>query len=84
MSITHGDPWFPDGNLVLLIPSEQKAFKVHRGILARHSEVFQSMFDIPSPDVLSETEIFENCPIVPMYDLSSELSNLIKALYDGP
>lgn len=77
-----GEPWFPDGNLVLVTPDET-AFKVHRGILARHSEIFQSMFQMPPPESLPESEVLENCPIVPMYDSSSELSNLIKALYDG-
>jgi hypothetical protein len=28
-------------------------------------------------------EIWEGCQVVPMYDLPVELSNLIKALYDG-
>jgi hypothetical protein len=45
-----GDPWFEDGNIILVPDSEsQIAFKVHRGVLSRHSEVFQSMFDIPQP-----------------------------------
>lgn len=53
---THGDPWFEDGNIILMPESGSKhsseaqvAFKVHRGMLARHSEIFQSMFDIPQP-----------------------------------
>lgn len=58
------------------------AFKVHRGMLARHSEIFQSMFDIPQPaNALGET--LEGSQVVRMHDLPVELSNLIKALYDG-
>lgn len=52
----HGDPWFEDGNIILMPESglkyeseAQVAFKVHRGMLARHSEIFHSMFDIPQP-----------------------------------
>lgn len=52
----HGDPWFQDGNIVLMTDGSllaetvsRVAFKVHRGMLARHSEIFQSMFDIPQP-----------------------------------
>lgn len=51
---TRGDPWFQDGNIVLMPESGSKsepqvAFKVHRGVLSRHSEVFQTMFEIPQP-----------------------------------
>lgn len=89
-----GDPWFEDGNIIVLAepedPSSQDddsnngavAFKVHRGVLARHSEVFQSMFEVAQAP--SDTDSVECCPVVRMYDLPLELSNLIKALYDGP
>jgi hypothetical protein len=50
---TRGDPWFADGNIILVPKSEnQVAFKVHRGVLSRHSEVFRSMFDIPQPGIV--------------------------------
>lgn len=84
-----GDPWFEDGNILLITEvteqscsESQVAFKVHRGVLSRHSEVFQSMFDIPQPAAVSG-ELTEGCQVVYMYDLPIELSNLIKALYDG-
>jgi BTB/POZ domain len=55
-----GDLWFDDGNIVLVPESEsdesQIAFKVHRGVLSRHSEVFQSMFDIPQPGTMHLTD----------------------------
>jgi hypothetical protein len=61
-----------------------KAFKVHRGVLARKSEVFENMFDIPPPTTgLDSMEQVDDCPVVRMYDHPNELSNLIKALYDG-
>lgn len=55
------------------------AFRVHRGVLSRHSEVFQSMFEVAQPPA----ENVEACPVVRLYDLPNELSNLIKAIYDG-
>lgn len=76
-----GDPWFDDGNIILLPEDSSIAFKVHRDFLSRHSEVFQSMFELPQPT--SDTEILDDCQVVRMYDLPLELSNLIKALYDG-
>ncbi|THV03870.1 hypothetical protein K435DRAFT_240345 [Dendrothele bispora CBS 962.96] len=79
------EPWFDDGNIILLTREEsfpQTAFKVHRGVLARHSEVFQGMLEIPN--ALSTSETIEGCQIVPMWDIPVELGNLIRALYDGP
>lgn len=83
-----GDPWFEDGNIILIaVPEDTQtddsavAFKVHRGVLARQSEVFQSMFDVAQPPL--DAENVEACPVLRMYDVPLELSNLIKAVYDG-
>ncbi|TFK40674.1 hypothetical protein BDQ12DRAFT_733879 [Crucibulum laeve] len=76
-----GEPWFDDGNIILVTQDAPTAFRLHRGVLARHSEIFQDMFAIPQPS--SEVEMFEGCQVVRMYDNPSELSNLVKALYDG-
>ncbi|KAF9071185.1 hypothetical protein BDP27DRAFT_1291582 [Rhodocollybia butyracea] len=98
--ITRGDPWFEDGNIIL-VPQEDPessesasearlGFRVHRGVLARHSEVFQDMFELPQPDTLddndndNEVSWYEGCQVISMYDIPIELSNLVKALYDGP
>ncbi|KAK7469378.1 hypothetical protein VKT23_003853 [Stygiomarasmius scandens] len=79
------EPWFDDGNIILLTREEgfpRTAFKVHRGVLARHSEVFHGMLEVPN--ALSATETIEGCQVVPMWDIPVELGNLIGALYDGP
>ncbi|KAI0365722.1 hypothetical protein BV20DRAFT_1124777 [Pilatotrama ljubarskyi] len=83
-----GEPWFDDGNIILLAEehdtasNDAAAFKVHRGVLARHSEVFQSMFELSTP-TLGDVEVADRCPIVYMHDRPTELSALIRALYDG-
>ncbi|KAI0034626.1 hypothetical protein K488DRAFT_45007 [Vararia minispora EC-137] len=84
---SRGDPWFTDGNIVLLSDSDPPetilAFKVHRGVVARHSEVFQTMFDLPPP-MGEPIEMLEGCPVVHMIgDRANELGDFIKALYDG-
>ncbi|KAH9936336.1 uncharacterized protein B0H18DRAFT_1113741 [Fomitopsis serialis] len=81
-SLERGEPWFDDGNIVLLADASNVAFKVHRGMLARHSEIFQSMFELPPP-TQADVDRVDGCQLVRMYDLPEELSSLIKALYDG-
>ena len=82
-----GEPWFEDGNIILLTEDADAdttvAFNVHRGVLARHSEVFQSMFELPSPTA-TDVEVADDCQVVRMHDPPTELSVLIRALYDGP
>ena len=82
-----GEPWFNDGNIVVFTDGADSdttvAFKVHRGVLARHSEIFQSMFELPPP-MAEVVEMIDGCQVVRMHDRPVELSALIRALYDGP
>ncbi|KAI5121414.1 hypothetical protein M0805_003186 [Coniferiporia weirii] len=74
-----GEPWFDDGNLILQADDNVR-FKVHRGVLARQSEVFKDMLALPQPqDSGAGTEL----ETVRMFDLPVELSILLKAIYDG-
>ena len=71
----------------MLIPEAESmetaiAFKVHRGVVARHSEVFDSLFELPPP--ADESELIDGCPVVFMAgDRPNELGDFLKALYDG-
>ncbi|KAL5524456.1 hypothetical protein ACEPAF_9596 [Sanghuangporus sanghuang] len=78
-TIEHGEPWFDDGNLILQADGNV-CFKVHRGVLARQSEIFRDMLALPQPVASGEGAPMET---VRMYDLSVELSNLLMAIYDG-
>ncbi|KAJ7069643.1 hypothetical protein C8F01DRAFT_1113467 [Mycena amicta] len=78
-----GEPWFDDGNVVLATAVDPAtAFRVHRGVMARHSEVFESMFLVPQP-LTESVETLDGCQVVRMWDSPVELANLISALYDG-
>ncbi|KAF9049531.1 hypothetical protein BDZ89DRAFT_1057420 [Hymenopellis radicata] len=75
--VQRSQPWFEDGNIILVTHDTPTAYRLHRGVLARHSEIFQDMFALPQPDNV------DGCQVVTMHDIPVDLSNLVKALYDG-
>ncbi|KAI0644301.1 hypothetical protein C8Q79DRAFT_913898 [Trametes meyenii] len=76
------DFWFADGNVVLL--ARNVAFKVHRGQLVRHSDVFHDMFSLPQPSPAEAGQgLIDGCPWVEIYDDPSDVLHLLRALYDG-
>ena len=74
------DIWFADGNIVLV--ARGIAFKVHRGELQRHSEVFRDLFSMPQPQG-EEQALIDDCEWVELYDAPSDVLHLLSALYDG-
>ncbi|KAJ7029766.1 hypothetical protein C8F04DRAFT_1115814 [Mycena alexandri] len=77
-NIVRSELWFLDGNVVIIASSV--AFKVHRGQLRRHSEVFDDLFSIPQP---KDQDLYDGCPWVEVYDCPSDVLYFLKALYDG-
>ncbi|KAJ7175029.1 hypothetical protein C8R43DRAFT_1119056 [Mycena crocata] len=77
-NIVRSELWFLDGNIVIIASSI--AFKVHRGQLRRHSEVFDDLFSIPQP---KDQDLYDGCPWVEVYDCPSDVLYFLKALYDG-
>jgi hypothetical protein len=71
--------WLEDGNVIIQAQTTQ--FRVHRGILSRHSRVFKDMFAIPQPE-LGEP-VIEGCPIFRLFDAAQDWENLLTLLYDG-
>ncbi|KAI0268311.1 hypothetical protein BC834DRAFT_923355 [Gloeopeniophorella convolvens] len=65
--------WFSDGNVTL--SAGAFAFKVHRGHLQRHADIFQTLLSIPQPE--------RNDGIITMYDSPTDVFHLLRALYDG-
>ncbi len=76
--LVRSDFWFPDGNVVIVAGSA--AFKVHRGQLERHSEVFSYLFSIPQP---MEQDRIDGCSSVELQDCPSDVFYFLSALYDG-
>ncbi|KAJ7339266.1 hypothetical protein DFH08DRAFT_1014187 [Mycena albidolilacea] len=77
-NILRSELWFADGNIIIIASSV--AFKVHRGQLRRHSEVFDDLFSIPQP---KDQDMYDGCPWVEVYDCPSDVLYFLRALYDG-
>ncbi|KAI0756283.1 hypothetical protein C8Q80DRAFT_1264361 [Daedaleopsis nitida] len=48
----YADLWFEDGNVVVVAQQPETAFRVHRGVLSRHSATFSDLFALPQPPAI--------------------------------
>ncbi|KAF8906803.1 hypothetical protein CPB84DRAFT_1675429 [Gymnopilus junonius] len=76
--VKNSDFWFEDGNVVLQAQTTQ--FRVHRSILARHSNVFKDMNGMPQP---AEQELLDGCPVVHLYDDPKDWLNIFGIIYNN-
>ncbi|KAL6298858.1 hypothetical protein BKA93DRAFT_743390, partial [Sparassis latifolia] len=63
------DFWFADGSIVLI--AEHITFRVHQGVLFRHSNVFRDLFTVPQP----ESDF--GCPVVHLHDSLVDIQYLL-------
>lgn len=79
----HPDLWFSDGSVVL--KAESTSFRVHTSQLMRRSAFFRDLFSLPRPgkDAVELDGTYDGCPLLVLHDSAEDLSNLLKALYDG-
>lgn len=74
------DFWFEDGNIVLI--ARDIEFRVYKGILAKHSPVFQDMFSLPpppAPETSRDTaEPIETCPVVHLSDSPEDFRHVLR------
>lgn len=73
------DLWFEEGNVI--IAAEGLSFRVHSGILARHSEVFRELLSAAALRDLPQS--LEGCPVLRTQDKGAHLQRLIGIIYDG-
>ncbi|ETW78674.1 hypothetical protein HETIRDRAFT_240713, partial [Heterobasidion irregulare TC 32-1] len=71
------DIWFEDGNIILVC--ESIGFRVYKGILSSHSEVFWDMLSVGSP---SADDSFDGCALVHLSDSAGDALHFLKTLYD--
>lgn len=74
------DYWFDSGDVIL--QAEDVQFRVHREMLARHSNVFRDMFNIPQGENTNE-RVIHDCPVVPVSEMSSEIEYILSIFYDN-
>lgn len=68
--------WFEDGNIIL--QAENTQFKVHRGVLAKHSPVFADLFQVPQP---TNEPVVDGCPVVQIPDSAGDVADMLCCLY---
>lgn len=72
--------WFEDGNIVLIARNIE--FRVYKGILAKHSSVFQDMFSLPppvAPESSRDTAApADACPVVHLSDSPEDLRHVLR------
>ncbi|GJF00082.1 hypothetical protein PsYK624_163610 [Phanerochaete sordida] len=75
----HPELWWRDGNTV--IAADGLSFKVHAGILEKHSSVFCELLE--ELQGVEQPEMFEGCRVLRVDDKGEHLAALLQILYDG-
>jgi hypothetical protein len=75
--VKNSEFYFSDGSLAVRISGT--VFRVHSTILARHSDVFKDMAEIPQPD---QCETVDGVPVVDLQDDVKEFEETLHAIYD--
>lgn len=70
--------YFEDGNIILI--AEDRAFRVHKGVLSMHSSVFKDLLSLPQP---SDADTMDGCPVVRLEDFARHVHLLLEAMYKG-
>ena len=68
---------FEDGTIILT--TTKVSFRVYKGILAEHSEVFSDMFSLPQPNTY-DTCLY-HCPSVHLEDNPDDLRHVLRVLF---
>ena len=75
--VRHPEFYFSDGSVIIIV--ERTAFRVHQSILARHSEVFSGLWEVPQP---SKVDLYDGCPSMHLTDSVDDFVDVMRVLYD--
>ncbi|TFY66294.1 hypothetical protein EVG20_g4802 [Dentipellis fragilis] len=67
-----------DGNVIIVC--ESVGFRVHRGILARHSKIFRDTFAVGGQH--ADQEMYENAAVLRLPDPEDDFKELLRSIYD--
>ncbi|KAI0788375.1 hypothetical protein C8Q74DRAFT_1367104 [Fomes fomentarius] len=73
--------WFEGGNIVVV--ANNTAFRFHKSVLSRYSDVFRDLFCVPQPAVAGQEELMDGCTVVHVSDTSHDFRVLVLAMYGG-
>ena len=73
------DVWLADGNCVVV--AKNTAFRVYKGILSLHSELFRDLFSLPNSG--SSSDMMDGCPTVTVADDPRDIRCLFLVLCCG-
>ena len=76
--LRHPEFYFSDGSVVIIV--ERTAFRVHQSVLARHSDVFNDMWDVPQPN---RSDTYDGCPMVSLSDSVTDFVDVMRVIYDA-
>lgn len=62
-----------------MLQAERTQFKVHRGVLAMNSSIFNYLFSVPQPLVDHEDSV-DGCIVVHLSDAAKDVEILLPAL----
>lgn len=83
LSAIHSEKyWFDDGNVILHV--ENRLFRVHRGVLARHSSAFNDMIPVLQPDQKEQKEtMIAGCQVARLpHDKAEDWERVFAVIYD--
>ncbi len=79
--------WFSDGNVVLAATTDStdnvtvKLFQVHKSQLARHSKVFEDMFNLEE-GLEPSSELLQGLPLVHLTDGAGDVKRMLDSIYN--
>lgn len=71
--------WFKTGDVVLHVKNTQ--YRVHREILARHSNIFKDTFNMPQSTEV-DGHVVEGQPVVELDDEAYDIEYMLSVFYD--
>ena len=76
--------------LEIVLQAQDTLFRVHKSLLARHSDFFHDLFTLPQPELdgkslsVHSSGDIEGCQVLCLHDAPEDVANLLTALVDGP